>query len=215
MSKFKICPECGTKNLPDAIECEHCECDLMSVPATDEQQEAAKKVSDDKPEIKGNLVRICSECGKENPPNARKCLNCGEDISDVECTSSNTSMTNTVPVTQLAQRTDLAFKIAAFVLRSLDDRINFKIDRDNITFGREHELKDYLAAKTFVSRRHCKFMLENGELFVEDLNSANGTYVNNQKILQKTKLAKGDEIGLGGAVFNGSRQDNAAYFLVG
>ena len=208
MTRFKICPDCGAKNPPDVSDCVECDCDLMSVPATDEKQEAAKKASENKPEVKGNLVRICSECGKENPPNARKCSNCGEDISDVECTNSNTSMTNTVPVTQLAPKTE-------FVLRSLDDRITFKIDRDNITFGREHELKDYLAAKTFVSRRHCKFMPENGELFVEDLNSSNGTYVNNQKIFQKTKLAKGDEIGLGGAVFNGSRQDKAAYFLVG
>ena len=72
-------------------------------------------------------------------------------------------------------------------MKSLDDKITFKIDRDNITVGREHELKDYLAAKIFVSRRHCKFTLENGELFVEDLNSANGTYLNNQKIFQKSQ----------------------------
>ena len=43
--------------------------------------------------------------------------------------------------------------------RSLADGITFTIDRDNITVGRE-----------------------NDSLFVEDLNSANSTYVNNQKI---------------------------------
>ena len=86
------------------------------------------------------------------------------------------------------------------MLKSLDDKITFKIDRDNIIVGRENELKDYLAAKIFVSRRHCQFTLENGELFVEDLNSANSTYVNNKKIARKTKLSRGDEV---------------AYFLVG
>lgn len=203
MSKFKICPECGTKNPPNAIECENCDWDLMSVFVTDEQQEAAKKASEETISDKNSLVRICSECGTKNPPNARKCSNCGEDISDIIATA------------DIAPASEPEIKSAAFVLKSLDDKITFKIDRDNITVGREHELKDYLAAKIFVSRRHCQFTLENGELFVEDLNSANSTYVNNQKISTKTKLARGDEIGLGGAVFNGSRQDNAAYFLVG
>ena len=197
MNKFKICPECGTKNSPDVSDCVNCDCDLMSVPVTDAQQVKVKNSSEDKIAVKSNLIRVCSECGEKNLPNTRKCANCGEDISDV------------IPTSKPEIRS------AAFVLRSLDSRIFFKIDRDNITVGREHELKDYLAAKTFVSRRHCRLTLENDELFVEDLNSTNGTYVNNQKIFQKTKLAKGDEIGLGGAVFNGSRQDNATYFMVG
>ena len=147
--------------------------------------------------------KICPECGTKNPPNARKCTNCGEDISDI------------IPTACTALTPEPEIKSAEFVLKSLDDKITFNIDRDNITVGREHKLKDYLTAKIFVSRRHCQFTFENGELFVEDLKSANGTYVNNQKIFQKTKLARGNEIGLGGAVFNGSRQDKAAYFLVG
>ena len=203
MSKFKICPECGTKNPPNAIECEHCDWDLMSVPVTDEQQEAAKKSVKETISDKNSLARVCSECGTKNPPNARKCSNCGEDISDI------------TPTGDIAPTPESEIKSAAFVLKSLDDKITFKIDRDNIIVGRENELKDYLAAKIFVSRRHCQFTLENGELFVEDLNSANSTYVNNKKIARKTKLSRGDEVGLGGAVFNGSRQDKAAYFLVG
>lgn len=203
MSKFKICPECGTKNPPNAIECKNCDWDLMSVFVTDEQQEAAKKASEETISDKNSLVRVCSECGTKNPPNARKCSNCGEDISDI------------IPTADISPTPEPEIKSAAFVLKSLDDRITFKIDRDNITVGREHDLKDYLAAKIFVSRRHCQFTLENGELFVEDLNSANSTYVNNKKIARKTKLSRGDEVGLGGAVFNGSRQDKAAYFLVG
>ena len=203
MNRFKICPECGTKNPPNAIECENCDWDLMSVPVTDEQQETAKKAAKETISDKNSLVRVCSECDTKNPPNARKCTNCGEDISDI------------IPTADTAPTPEPEIKSAEFVLKSLDDKITFKIDRDNINVGREHELKDYLAAKTFVSRCHCHFTLENGELFVEDLKSANGTYVNNQKIFQKTKLARGNEIGLGGAVFNGSRQDNAAYFLVG
>ena len=40
------------------------------------------------------------------------------------------------------------------------------------------------------------------------------TYVNNKKILERTKLQDGDEVGLGGLNVNGRRQEQAAYFLV-
>lgn len=214
MAKFKICPRCGEKNPPDAPECKGkgCEEDLMSVPVTDEQQESAKKSAE--PVVQNDLVRVCSECGTENPPNSRKCLKCHEDISDVIPTPSATTSQTKAPMTQLAPKTELLVQARGFVLRSLDGKIIFNIDRPNVVVGRENEMSDYLTEKTFVSRRHCQFTLENGELFVEDLNSANSTYVNNQKIFRKTKLSKGDEVGLGGAVFKGSRQDKAAYFLV-
>lgn len=45
MNKFKICPECGTKNPPDVSDCLNCDCDLMSVAVTDENLNAAKKNS--------------------------------------------------------------------------------------------------------------------------------------------------------------------------
>lgn len=206
MSRFKICPRCGEKNPPDAPECKGkgCEEDLMSVPVTDEQQESAKKSAETVE--KNVLVRVCSACGKENPPNSRKCLECKEDISDI---IPSAATVNSHP----ASMRELPKKI--FQLRSLDGRIFFSIDRENIIIGRDNEMSDYLTEKTFVSRRHCRFTLEGDELFVEDLNSSNSTYVNNKKISQKTRLSKGDEIALGGVIFNGSRQDKAAYFLVG
>lgn len=191
MNKFKICPECGTKNPPDVSDCINCDCDLMSVEITDENLNSAKKVYAEKiPQ--NSLVKICSECGAKNPPNVRKCANCGEDISDILATA------------------DTAEK---FTLKSLDGAITFDIDGE-IIIGREHALKEYLAEKIFVSRRHCRFSVEGDEIFVEDLNSANSTYVNNKKIFGKTKIYSGDEIGVGGAVFNGTRQDKAAYFVV-
>lgn len=195
MNQFKICPECGTKNPPDVSDCINCDSDLLSVAVTDEQQEVAKIHAKAKPADKNILVKVCSECGEKNLPSARKCSKCGEDLSDIVATPAQ------------------GINSAQVALKSLDDAINFKVERE-VVIGRENELRDYLAAKNFVSRRHCRFTLEGDELFIEDLNSANGTYVNNKKIFWKTKLSKGDEVGLGGAIFNGSRQDKAAYFLV-
>ena len=202
MEKFKICPNCGTKNETDAIECENCEWDLISVAISSEQEEkkSAEKVSSSE----NQSVKIC-DCGAKNPSNARKCSSCGEDISDIMPTVGNLQ-NNYAPITERPPTN--------FFLRSSDGKINFKIDKEKIIFGRENELQNYLAEKTFVSRKHCRITLEDGEIFVEDLNSANSTYVNNKKISRKTKLSRGDEISLGGNVLNGERQDKAAYFLV-
>lgn len=48
-----------------------------------------------------------------------------------------------------------------------------------------------------VSRRHFKFDCENGQFFVQDLGSSNGTFVNNQKV-SKHRLIESDTITVGG-----------------
>ena len=151
MNKFKICPGCGAKNPPDVSDCVNCDFDLMSVPVTDERQEAAKISAREKSVSKSSSVKICSECGEKNLPNARKCSKCGEDISDI------------LPTPEDASTTERELQPSAFSLQSLDGRATFAVDRDELTVGREHEWNDYLAAKTFVSRRHCKFTLEADE----------------------------------------------------
>ena len=47
-----------------------------------------------------------------------------------------------------------------------------------------------------VSRRHCEIDWRNGELVVKDTNSTRGTYVNG-KLIKKSSLKNGDELGLG------------------
>jgi serine phosphatase RsbU (regulator of sigma subunit) len=49
---------------------------------------------------------------------------------------------------------------------------------------------------TSVSRKHCRFWCAQGECFVEDLGSTNGTYVNGLKV-QSEKLKLGDSIVVG------------------
>ena len=48
-------------------------------------------------------------------------------------------------------------------------------------------------AQPGISRHHCKITQENGAVFIEDLNSKNGTRVNNIYI-KKTELNPGDSI---------------------
>jgi len=57
-----------------------------------------------------------------------------------------------------------------------------------------------------VSRRHFQFSFENGQVFVMDLGSSNGTYVNNARIT-KHLLAENDTITVGGINIRYSRGD--------
>ncbi len=198
MEKYKICPSCKTKNAPALFECINCEADLTGVKITDEETERMNAVnSTAKPEATGKLFRIC-DCGAKNPPNARICSSCGEDIFDIVPTPGEEE----APVE------------SAFVLSSLDGQYAYKVTQQEITIGRENVMREYLAPKVYVSRAHAKLYLSDGKMYIENLSSTNFTYVNNQKTKGRIELNDGDEVGLGGTNVNGKCQDHAAYFLV-
>lgn len=197
MEKYKICPSCHEKNEPTLLECIYCEADLTRVKITDEESERMQENNSIAEQQTAELVRLC-ECGAKNPPNARKCSSCGEDISDITPTP------------------DTAEKPAetTFVLSSTDGQYAYKLTSDEIIIGRENVMSEYLSVKSYVSRSHARLSIINGELFIENMSNTNFTYVNNQKITEKTRLNDGDEIGLGGTNINGKSQSMAAYFLV-
>lgn len=52
--------------------------------------------------------------------------------------------------------------------------------------------------ETGVSRRHCAVRVDGGgKVFVEDLESTNGTYVNNLRVAGRTRVEEGDKIRIG------------------
>ena len=68
------------------------------------------------------------------------------------------------------------------------------------TIGRRAE-NTIVLTEPFVSGNHGKIYAKNNNLYVEDLNSTNGVYVNNEKINEKVKLIADDEIKIGSAIF--------------
>lgn len=200
MEKYKICPSCKTKNPPALFECMSCEADLTRVRITDEETEKmiAENVATQAEASPQRMVRVC-ECGERNAPNARKCIACSEDISDV------------IPKPDNGEEKEESI---SFVLSSLDGQCAYKVTSDDVIIGRENAMSEYLLVKSYVSRSHARVTKENNELFIENLSNTNFTYVNNKKITEKTKLQDGDEVGLGGTNLNGKCQEQAAYFLV-
>ena len=204
LSKYKICPACGTKNDPRNMECITCSYDLMSTPIMDSDnvktqssQAGTPKINTPRQEVIVELVRICS-CGEMNPSQLRKCQRCHEDISDV------------MPIPKPDEN------IVRYQLEQIDTNYIYHVPCGTVIIGRENNMKECLAEKSYVSRIHEKLIANNGKLYIENLSKTNFTYVNNAKISEgQTELKIGDEIGLGGMLINGKRQEQAAFFIVG
>lgn len=73
----------------------------------------------------------------------------------------------------------------------------YDLDQSPIVVGRDESEADILIDNPSVSRRHAQIRQEGSGWVVEDLGSANGTYLAGEKIERPERLALGDEIGLG------------------
>jgi pSer/pThr/pTyr-binding forkhead associated (FHA) protein len=69
------------------------------------------------------------------------------------------------------------------------------IDRFPFDFGRPHDC-DYLLNNPCVSRRHCCFLLKGEDVWIQDLESTSGTYLNGTRIGVPQVLQDGDRIAL-------------------
>jgi len=67
-----------------------------------------------------------------------------------------------------------------------------------IVVGRSSEL-DMVLVEDMVSRRHAKIIVAEDQIFIQDLGSTNGTFVNGEKI-KRAKLNEGDRILIGTSI---------------
>jgi FHA domain len=80
----------------------------------------------------------------------------------------------------------------------------YAVDGD-ATIGRGGGCAVPLTFDTFVSQVHARASDRDGDLWVEDVGSTNGTYVNGERIDKPLKLRKGDRIQVGETVLEASR----------
>jgi hypothetical protein len=71
-------------------------------------------------------------------------------------------------------------------------------EEGEIVIGRSSDL-DMVLVEDMVSRRHAKFIMSAGELYLQDLGSTNGSFVNGEKVT-RTKLNEGDRILIGTSI---------------
>ena len=89
------------------------------------------------------------------------------------------------------------------ILTSASDSVvkkRFPLEEDKVTIGRHPEC-DLHVDDGSVSRRHAAVNFRDDAYYVEDLDSRNGTFLNDEKIAAPVKLYDGAQIKICDAVF--------------
>jgi pSer/pThr/pTyr-binding forkhead associated (FHA) protein len=68
---------------------------------------------------------------------------------------------------------------------------------EDVVFGRGEGVDAALDGDTFASSRHARVFRRGGDLYVEDLGSTNGTFVNGQRLAAERRLRAGDVLVVG------------------
>ena len=96
----------------------------------------------------------------------------------------------------------VVLKNAAYLkLMNKSNTLSFKIKEyytidDGIVLGRNRN-SDITIKDPYVSKKHFQIIKDENEYFLEDLGSANGTYLNKEKIEDVVKIENGDIIKVG------------------
>lgn len=143
----------------------------------------------------------CHECGFVNPEGANYCQKCGAYLARPDGNDEPTTLTYKIDETGDFERIDIEEMVekegAALVIRAGGGRSgeSFPIDQDRMSIGRTPDAPVFLDDVT-VSRNHALLVRRREGLYIDDLGSLNGTYVNRKRI-ESHLLKDGDEIQIG------------------
>ena len=104
----------------------------------------------------------------------------------------------------------VSFPVGMWILRSIDSPpevgvLTFRLTPGAVkTMGRAARA-DFVVDAALVSRFHCRFTVgSEGSLLLEDLDSTNGTFVNDKRV-QRGTLTQGDRVRAGRVEFTVER----------
>ncbi len=143
----------------------------------------------------------CTECGFVNAEGANYCQKCGAFLGSVESTEEPTTSTYRIGETgeQDAIEVEPGIDVpgASLVIRSGGGRSGevFPVEGERMAIGRSPDAAIFLDDVT-VSRNHALLVERNDGVYIDDLGSLNGTYVNRHRV-ESRKLEDGDEIQVG------------------
>ena len=89
-------------------------------------------------------------------------------------------------------------------LLRIDNKEKIILDKAEIKIGKKQELCDYVITDNkYIGRYHARIITDNSQVFFEDNNSTNKSYINNKQVSagQKILLKDGDEIKLANLIF--------------
>jgi hypothetical protein len=144
-------------------------------------------------------MAICARCGTENPDDHRFCKDCGVPLGQ----NGNREVDDDTIIIQLLEKRGTTpaagERIARLWLLDLTgehvERV-FELSDEQITIGRREDCAVCLPGNT-ISRRHTQIRHLDGQYFISDLGSTNGTLLNGEALVGEEQLHDRDEIGVG------------------
>jgi hypothetical protein len=144
----------------------------------------------------------CPECGFVNTDGANYCQKCGAFLGDLGQQAESSTATyrideSTGELVPVELDDMVAREGAALVVRAGGGRVgeSFPLDHERMSIGRRPDSEVFLDDVT-VSRDHAILVRRGDEVFLDDLGSLNGTYVNRRRI-DSHRLEDGDEVQIG------------------
>jgi pSer/pThr/pTyr-binding forkhead associated (FHA) protein len=142
----------------------------------------------------------CPECGFVNSEGANYCQKCGAFLADVGESSDATTAQYQIDDESGELRPvdpERAMAGGVLVIRAGGGRAGetFDLSGERIAIGRSPEADVFLDDVT-VSRNHALLVRRRDGLYLDDLGSLNGSYVNRHRI-ESHKLQAGDELQIG------------------
>jgi len=142
----------------------------------------------------------CPECGFANAEGANYCQKCGAFLSEAAVQEGDTTAAYQLDETGELKPVDIeqvSGEGATLAIRSGGGRAGevFSVAGERLTIGRSPDAEVFLDDVT-VSRNHALLVRRRDGLYVDDLGSLNGTYVNRRRI-ESHRLQNGDELQVG------------------
>jgi hypothetical protein len=142
----------------------------------------------------------CPECGFVNAEGANYCQKCGAFLGEPSGDGGDTTEAYQVDEAGELHPVELEEVVeegATLVIRAGGGRAGevFPLVGERLTIGRSPDAEVFLDDVT-VSRNHALLVRRRDGLYIDDLGSLNGTYVNRHRI-ESHKLANGDELQVG------------------
>ncbi len=142
----------------------------------------------------------CPQCGFANAEGANYCQKCGAFLAQAAKSSGATTEAYQLDETGELRPVDVeqvTGEGATLAIRSGGGRTGevFSVAGERMTIGRSPDAEVFLDDVT-VSRNHALLVRRRDGLYVDDLGSLNGTYVNRRRI-ESHRLQNGDELQVG------------------
>ncbi len=191
------CPTCNTENETGAAFCDQCGASLAALNAV----AAPAPV----PAAAAANAGACPVCGAAAVSGDAFCEECGAALGTpapsaaVPVTTTGAAPVPTVPAAPRTVRAQILIGNGQSV--DLVGKSSYLIGREDQVSGIYPDVDTTHSAgdAAGVSRRHAEIVQQSDQWFLQDLNSTNGTYVNNQRVAPHNRqpLHSGDQIRLG------------------